>query len=189
MNHNLRNTCSHWSVKENRIKHLLWLWCSFFSVLLCIQFASWKPLSPGYQLFWQPGHSHTIVECAVGQKSHAKVRLWDIIWISLNLLIKVTGTSQHTVKHDRHHKTLTTGGSEVCSLPFSLTTPINSSSSILGYTTKYWQIIKEVIHTVMANVDIMSEWFSFLKRPKRCEWCIIILQWGIIWFHDPTDTY
>lgn len=39
---------------------------------------------------------------------------------------------------------LTTGGNEVCSLPFSLTTPINSSSSILGWTTKWNNNVKNI---------------------------------------------
>lgn len=43
-------------------------------------------------------------------------------------------TDKYVLKVDKSDD-LTTGGSDVCSLPFSLTTPINSSSSILGYTT------------------------------------------------------
>lgn len=57
---------------------------------------------------------------------------------------------------------LTTGGSDVCSFPFSLTTPINSSNSILGYK-KYINkpITDYCIHTILKKVKIMNKCSTF----------------------------
>ena len=69
------------------------------------------------------------------------------------------------------YRILTTGGNDVCSFPFSLTTPINSSSSILGYNDN------NKPHLISHTITVPSTYFTF----KLQQICVTGRRREVIW--------